>query len=71
MLNQEEVEKIVFEVMGKYAKENGGANGWHKKAFIDAVLEVGGDMDDVYACMALGVETCLDNYYNKEHKMTC
>ena len=58
MQKHDEIERITFEAMEKYARENGGATGWTKEDITNGVLKAGGEQEDVFRCMALGMELC-------------
>ena len=70
MLPQETIEKIAFDAMKKYSEEHDGVQGWEKEDFQNAVLEAGGDQQDVWRAMALGMNLCgipceqVDNHLN-------
>jgi hypothetical protein len=58
MLKRDIIEKITVEAMKKFSRENNGSVGWDKEDFINAVLAEGGEENDVYQCMALGMDLC-------------
>ena len=58
MLPQETIEKITVEAMQKYARENGGEQGWTKDDITTGVLLAGGEEADVFRAMALGMNLC-------------
>lgn len=59
MLPRRTLEMIVDDCMIKFAKENNGSEGWTKEDIENAVLEHGGEKNDVYAAMAIGMDVCL------------
>lgn len=59
MLTKRTLEMIVDDCMKMYARENNGERGWTKEDIENAVLRHGGEKNDVYAAMKIGMEVCL------------
>ena len=59
MLSRRTLEMIVDDCMIKYARENNGAEGWAKDDIANAVYMHGGDQNDMYSAMIIGMEVCF------------
>ena len=59
MLTKRTLELIVDDCMKRYARENDGIKGWAKEDIENAVFRNGGEQNDVYAAMVIGMEICF------------
>ena len=64
MLDKIVLEKIVFEAMKKFSRENKGSVGWNRDDIEAGVLAAGGEMTDVYRGMSLGMRLCSPDRKN-------
>jgi hypothetical protein len=59
MLTNKELENIVACAMNKFAQEEHGAEGWNKADIRKMIEQLGGDENDLYTAMAIGMDICM------------